>query len=133
MIVVDTSVLVDLFRGRATPAANKLRELERQSVPYMIPSICCQEILQGAADEKEWKLLAGHLGSQRLLDSTDSWATHMSAARIHYDCRRKGITVRSTIDCWITQLVLEIDGDLLHDDGDLEQMKKVRPLRTVRL
>lgn len=46
------------------------------------------------------------------------------------DCRRKGLTIRSSIDCFIAQLVLEEDGILLHDDGDFESIRRVRPLKT---
>jgi len=38
MIVLDTSVLIDLLRGNSTPAADRLRELERRSVPFAIPA-----------------------------------------------------------------------------------------------
>ena len=54
----------------------------------------------------------------------------LGASRIFFDCRRQGVTLRSTIDCLIAQLVLEIDAVLLHDDIDFERIKSVRPLRT---
>jgi predicted nucleic acid-binding protein len=62
----------------------------------------------------------------------DQWSTHRDAARIYYDCRRKGLTIRSSIDCFIAQLVLEEDGVLLHDDGDFERIREVRPLQTLQ-
>jgi hypothetical protein len=54
------------------------------------------------------------------------------ASRIFFDCRRKGVTVRSTIDCLIAALVLEGKATLPHDDDDVEQIRKVRPLATLR-
>ena len=56
---------------------------------------------------------------------------HVAAAKIFYHCRRKGIPVRSSIDCLIAQIVLEHDGELLHDDSDFASIGKVRPLRFV--
>jgi predicted nucleic acid-binding protein len=56
----------------------------------------------------------------------------VAAARIFFDCRRRGLTVRSAVDCLIAQLVLEVDGVLLHDDDDFERIRTVRPLRTLR-
>jgi predicted nucleic acid-binding protein len=91
--------------------------------------VCSQELLQGARDEREWRLLRDYLGTQRMLTANDPWAVHTSAARIYFDCRRRGITIRSTIDCWIAQLVLDADGALLHDDEDFERIAMVRPLR----
>lgn len=132
MIVVDTSVLVDLFRGRSTPAADQLRQIERHRMPFAIPAVCCQELLQGAADEKEWSLLLTYLESQSGLTPGDPWATHREAARIYFDCRRVGVTIRSTIDCFVAQLALEHEAPLLHDDEDFERIRQVRPLQTFR-
>lgn len=132
MIVVDTSVLVDLLRGRSTPASRRLEAVEREGIPFAIPAVCCQEILQGARDAGEWQVLDSYLGSQELLVPHDPWSTHREAARIFFDCRRKGITVRASIDCLVAQLVLEAEGVLLHDDEDYERIRAVRPLRTLR-
>jgi len=130
VIVVDTSVLVSFFRGHESPGVSAFRRLELDGVPFAIPAVCCQELLQGARDAREWQLLLGHLETQGLLFPADPWHTHVEAARIFFDCRRKGITVRSSIGCFIAQLVLEVDGTLLHADEDYEGMKSVRPLRT---
>jgi predicted nucleic acid-binding protein len=130
VIVVDTSVLVDFFRGKRTPEADKFRAIEREGTPYAIPAICCQEILQGAKDAKEWRSLLSHLEAQEHVQPVDAWASHVSAAQIFFDCRRKGLTVRSSVDCLIAQYVLEIDGTLLHADEDFERIARVRPLRT---
>ena len=132
MIVVDSSVLIDLLKGRQTAPANRLRTMELEGYPFALPGICFQEVLQGAKDEREWKLLAAYLGTQDLLFASDSAFTYRKAARIYFDCRRKGITIRSSADCFIAQLVLEHDAILLHDDDDFEYISKVRPLKTLR-
>ena len=132
MIVVDTSVLVDLFKGRRTPAVERFRTLEHEGNPYLLPAVCCQELLQGARDEREWRLLEDYLGVQRILACSDVWSTRAKAARIFFDCRRKGITIRNTIDCLVAQLALDASGVLLHDDRDFELIKEVRPLKTIR-
>ncbi len=132
MIVVDSSVLIDWLQGRATPATDRLEDLENDGIPFSIPAVCFQEVLQGARDEREWKLLSEYLGSQDLLLPADSVSAHRDAARIFYDCRRKGVTIRSSVDCLIAQLVLEHDGFLLHDDDDFERIRQVRPLKTMR-
>jgi predicted nucleic acid-binding protein len=132
VIVVDTSVLVNLFRGVRTAATHRLRQMETDNVPFMIPVVCCQELLQGAKNEQEWSLLERYLSTQRLLWPRDPWPVHMNAARIYFDCRRKGITVRSSVDCLIAQLVLNVNATLLHEDEDFEQIGKVRKLRTLQ-
>jgi len=131
VILLDTSVLVDYFRGLDTPATARLERLEAEGTPFGIPGVCCQELLQGAKDEAEWTELSEYLESQRLAHPRSPWETHVEAARIYFDLRRQGITVRSTIDCWIAQLALEADAPLLHDDEDFGRIQQVRPLKTL--
>jgi predicted nucleic acid-binding protein len=132
MIVVDTSVLVDFFRGITTAASNRFARLENEATPFWLPTVCCQELIQGARDDREWRLLHDYLSVQRLIAPQDSWATHLGAARIFFDCRRSGITLRSSVDCLIAQLTLECDGLLLHDDEDFQRIREVRPLRDLQ-
>ncbi len=132
LIVVDTSVLISFLRGWQTDAALRLRSLELAGEPFALPVVCCQEVLQGARDEREWRLLDAYLGSQQLLAPDDPRSTHAGAARIYYDCRRRGLTVRSSVDCLIAQLVLDHSAVLLHEDSDFERIREVRPLRTLR-
>jgi predicted nucleic acid-binding protein len=120
------------LRGLPTPGANRLAELELVGEPFALPAVCCQEVLQGARDEREWQLLDTYLSSQWLLAPADPWQTHRQAARIYFDCRRRGVTVRSTVDCLIAQLVIDHTGILLHEDADFERIRAVRPLRTLR-
>lgn len=131
MIVIDTSVLVDLCRGRDTPAVAALTRLEQEGTPLGVPMICCQEVLQGARDEREWRRLFDVLSTQCLLAPPDPWEAHVEAARIRFDARRKGLTVRSTVDCLVAQVVLQVGGVLLHADEDFERIARVRPLETL--
>lgn len=77
-------------------------------------------------------MLHEYLGTQRLLDVSQGFVSYAEAARIFFDCRRRGITVRGSADCLIAQMTLEQDATLLHDDGDFENIAKVRPLKTLR-
>lgn len=131
MIVVDSSVLIGFLRGHSSPAIARFQSLEEEGVPFALPAICYQEVLQGAKNEREWSLLSEYLGSQELLFARNAFAAHREAARIYFDCRRKGLTLRSSIDCLIACLVLEEDGVLLHDDEDFERIRQVRPLKTL--
>jgi len=81
LIVVDSSVLIDLLQGWETPATDRLQDLENDRIPVSIPVVCFQEVLQGAKDEREWSLLSEYLESQDLLLPADSLSTHREAAR----------------------------------------------------
>ena len=132
MIVVDTSVVIGFLRGAESGAIARFEALDREPLGFALPNIVCQEVLLGARDAREWRLLEAYLSSQPRIDSTDPWATHRGAARLYFDCRRRGLTVRSSVDCWIAQLAIERDATLLHDDDDFEVLAKVAPLRTSR-
>jgi predicted nucleic acid-binding protein len=101
----------------------------QRKIPFGINSLIFQEVLQGAGSEKEYLILKKYLESQRfyhLKDPVDSFA---KAAKIYLDCRKKGITIRSTIDCLIAQTALENGLVLLHEDSDFDLMSKVIPLK----
>ena len=129
MILVDTSALIPFFRGIDTDATRCLASALEEGVPVFLAPVIVQEVLQGARDEKEWATLNRHLARQALVSPTDPLTTHRRAARIYFDCRRRGLTVRSTIDCLVAQLALEHDLSLLQDDHDYQAIRAVRPLK----
>jgi len=132
MIVVDTSVLIDYLKGEASSAVDRLVQLEADETPFYIPVICFQEILQGARSKSEWRLLDEYLTSQRLLVPEKPVELHREAGRIFFDGRRRGLTIRSTVDCLIAAQTLQAGGTLLHDDSDFDHIAKLRPLKTLR-
>ena len=53
-------------------------------------------------------------------------------ASLYRACRRKGYTIRSTVDCLIAAVCLEAEAELFHHDRDFEMLAKVVPLRVYR-
>lgn len=129
MILVDTSVLIDLFKGASNGPANRMREVLGHHIPFGITSVIYQEVLQGAKSDKEYNLLRDYLSSQRFFHPQDPMKTYEDAARIYFSCRKKGVTIRSTIDCLIAQIALEQDLALLHNDRDFDAMAPIIKLR----
>ncbi|MCF8082717.1 MAG: PIN domain nuclease [Deltaproteobacteria bacterium] len=129
MILVDTSILIDLFKGASNTPANQMREILRHHVPFGITSVIYQELLQGAKSEEEYTLLNDYLSSQRFFHPRNSVESYADAARIYFLCRTKGVTIRSTIDCLIAQIALEQDLLLLHNDRDFDAMAPIIGLR----
>ena len=130
MILVDTSIWVDLLRDRSGRRRGALaRALTGDDA--VLTRFQELELLQGARDEGEWTLLREYLETQDYLEcGPDTWA---NAARIYFDLRRAGGTVRSPIDCCIAQIAIEHDVLLLHRDRDFEAISRVRTLRQRRL
>ena len=129
MILVDTSVLIDFFRGNITESSNRFEAVLNKGIPFGISSIIFQEVLQGANSEKEYNLLKHYLSKQRFYNPRDSVESFADAAKIYVDCRRLGITIRSTIECIIAQTALEHDLMLLHNDRDFIAMTRVVSLK----
>jgi predicted nucleic acid-binding protein len=132
VILVDTSVLVGYLRGRETEATGRLDRLEVENSAWAIPAPCVQEILQGALDEREWRALHLAVRGRDIVEPAESVDALVAAARIWFDARRRGLTIRSAADCLIAQIALEHDAVLLHDDYDFERIARVRPLKTLR-
>jgi predicted nucleic acid-binding protein len=124
--IVDTSVWIDVLRD---PGGTRRAALAQalQGEDTVLVRFTQLELLQGARDEGEWSLLSTYLQAQEYLEATPTtWA---DAARIYYDLRRIGRTVRSPIDCCIGQIAIDHDALLLHRDGDFELIAEIRPLR----
>jgi hypothetical protein len=132
MILVDTSVLVDFFRGTKSEASQKFKVVLQQALPFGITSLIYQELLQGARSEKEYRLLRKYLETQRFYHPKELVNSYARAARIYFDCRRKGVTLRSTIDCIIAQTAMDHDLLLLHNDNDFDAMASIIPLKIYR-
>ena len=129
MFLIDTSVWISIFRDRTGSARASLQTLIGDEMIYL-SRFTQMELLQGSQDDREWMLLHTHLQDQDYLEHTDEF--WVDAARIYFDLRRKGLTVRSTIDCCIAQLAIAYQLTLVHNDRDFETIQKVRSLNCVR-
>ena len=130
MFLVDTSVWINLFRDRTGSLRQQFKTVVAEQ-SYYLSRFTQVELLQGSRDEQEWQLLNSYLDDQDYLDlPPQHWPL---AARIYYDLRREGKTVRNTIDCCIAQLALSYDLVLLYQDRDFEVIQGIRPLKQHRL
>lgn len=129
MLLIDTSVWISVFRDRTGQVRQKLETLINERDVFLA-RFTQLELLQGSLNEKEWTLLSTYLKTQDYVELTnDSW---QAAARIFYDLRRQGLTVRSPIDCCIAQAALENDLLLIHNDRDFETIAQGRLLQHFR-
>lgn len=122
MILVDTSVLVDYFRGTPSPVSAVLDTAIETGAELAITPYTYQELLQGARDEVEFARLKRVLSTQEILWLPTDLETHEKAARLFFDLRRAGVTVRSTIDMLIALTAIEHRVPLLHNDRDFDHI-----------
>ncbi|MEH2086277.1 type II toxin-antitoxin system VapC family toxin [Nostoc sp.] len=120
---------ITVFRDRSGQVRQQLETLiaDRE---VLLTRFTQLELLQGSLNEQEWTLLSTYLITQEYVELTaQSW---QEAARIYYDLRRRGLTVRSPIDCCIAQAALENNLLLIHNDRDFETIAQVRSLQQLR-
>ncbi len=130
LLLIDTSVWVRLFRNNSNDFKQSLIEVI-DGRDYYLSRFTQTELLQGSLNEKEWSTLNSYLEVQEYIEpSVESWT---AAARIYYDLRRQGITVRNTIDCCIAASAIEHGLLLLHIDRDFEEIAKGTALNQVCL
>ncbi len=125
MILVDTSVWVPILRDQTGEVVSAFRQKTGSRV-IVLSRFTQLELLQGAKNAAEWKLLDDYLDTQIYLEA--SAGTWRQAARIYFDLRREGITIASPIDCCIAQIAIENDALLLHRNRDFEQVARLRNL-----
>lgn len=125
MYLVDTSVWIDYLQGRDGTHVGFLEELLVNPLAVGISYAIYMEILQGARDQRAFDRLRRYFSTQRFYRFVDPEQTHAAAARIYLDCRRQGVTIRSTLDCLIAQCAMEHGLVLLHHDRDFMHMSAV--------
>jgi predicted nucleic acid-binding protein len=120
MLVVDSTVWVDLFRGYATRHVSILRvELTRQRV--LVGDLVMHEVLRGFRTDAVARLVAHQL--DHFAFATMGGREIAARAADHYRrLRSMGITVRKTVDLLIGTFCIERGLPLLHADRDYEPM-----------
>lgn len=123
--LIDTSVWIDYLRQQDNPAVVFLMKVLDEQLPFGITAVIYQEILQGANSAQDFKKLVTYFSTQTFFQPKDTVLSFQSAALIYFDCRHKGVTIRSSIDCLIAQIAIEHDLILLHNDKDFEKIASV--------
>ncbi|AJR26838.1 MULTISPECIES: type II toxin-antitoxin system VapC family toxin [Sphingobium] len=118
MILVDSSVWIDFFRGTPSRETDILDELLGQE-PLLIGDLVLAEVLQGFSADRDFKHAYRLLGSLELIE-IGGREIALQAARNFRSLRARGITVRKTIDTLIATRCIEAGINLLHNDQDFD-------------
>jgi predicted nucleic acid-binding protein len=128
MIVVDTSVWIDVLNGNETPAATLCVDLIEGGEPVALTDIVFTEILQGLRSEREASLVETHLRAFPIL-RLDGLEDCALAAELYRAARRAGATIRKTLDCLIAAPCVRTGAPLLHADADFTRLAECTALR----
>ena len=118
MILVDSSVWIDYFRGRSTRQANLLHAL-LGSEPVATGDLILTEVLQGFRVDRDFNQAKKLLASLTVVD-LGGQTVAIQAARNFRALRALGVTIRKTIDTVIATRCIEDHYRLLYSDRDFD-------------
>jgi hypothetical protein len=128
MIVVDTSVWIDYFRGVVTPQSDKLDTI--LGVERVITGdLILTEVLQGFASDRDFNRARKLLASVPLIPLVGEGIA-FQAAKNFRKLRTLGITIRKTIDTLIATSCIEKELSLLYSDRDFDPFVQHLGLRS---
>ena len=118
MILVDSSVWIDYFRGTTTPQAEKL-DLLLGNEPIATCDLILTEVLQGFVSDRDFNQAKKLMTSLVIVDLAGQTMA-IQAAKNFRALRALGITVRKTIDTVIATRCIESGLPLLYSDRDFD-------------
>ena len=128
MILVDSSVWIDFFRGKPSAEVERLDALLGVH-PVAIGDLMLAEVLQGCIDDRDFQRTRKLMESLHVVELCGREIA-VEAARNYRILRARGITVRKTIDTIIATRCIADDMPLLHSDRDFDPFVEHLGLRT---
>lgn len=129
MIVVDTSVWIDFFRNLPTAQAEWLdKNLGDPGIGLADLSLC--EILQGERTDGSFEEVRRAL-LEFTMHSTGGIELAVASAVNFRFLRKRGVTIRNSIDCLIATYCIRERHELLHNDRDFDPFEKHLGLKVI--
>ncbi len=129
MVLIDTTVWIDFFAGRELPHVSVLERLIKNREDICICGIILTEVLQGIREKSEFRKTRELFNAMIFLPMR--YSVFLFAAEVYRTLRRKGITIRNSVDCMIASVAIENDIMLLHNDKDFKPIEKHLGLKVV--
>jgi hypothetical protein len=128
-LLVDSTVWIDFFHGKETAQTEKIEQRIQNR-----DDICCcgfilVEVLQGIREEKEYVAVKRHF--ENLIYLEDDRSTFELAATLYRELRRKGFTIRNSVDCLIAATVIQHHVYFLENDRDYRFIDQHYPLNRI--
>jgi predicted nucleic acid-binding protein len=132
LILIDTSAFIEFLNKTGSPFDREIESLISKDKETAIADIVLTEVLQGIKNDKDYvevkkSLLSFPVYSLKGIDS------FIAAADLYRKSRKKGLTIRNTIDLLIAQIAIENNLILLHNDRDFDTLAHICNLRIQRL
>jgi len=129
MVIVDSTVWIDYITGVVTIETIWLdREIDRRWIG--VPDLVLCEVLQGVRGDASYRRVRDRFKSYQILPCGGE-AVAVSAAQNYRFLRKKGITVRKTIDCLLATFCIMEGHSLLHHDRDFDPFEDLLGLQVI--
>lgn len=125
MILVDTSVWIELFRKGSRLHPGNAFDIEEAVT--CLPVV--QEVLQGIGDEMRYRIAREAMLALPIVESPMGTDVFERAVELYRLARRQGLTVRSSVDCLIAACAIRHDLTVLHRDRDFAALARISGLR----
>lgn len=122
MILVDTSAWIDFLNDAETPWTLAVARAAR-SGRIVIGDLVLVEVLQGVRNDRRLHSIRKSLARFPIVSLCGPFHAEQAAANYRL-LRRKGITVRGTIDVIIATWCIANDAEIIHNDRDLAVMER---------
>jgi predicted nucleic acid-binding protein len=126
MLLLDTSVWIDLFADQRTETVNLVLRREASDCVALAETNYF-EVMQGVRAGATEQKIRTILSQQQILRPLQGLETYDQAAALYRAARRSGLTVRTAIDCLIAQIAVEHEALRVHNDRDFFTLAKVEP------
>lgn len=117
-VLVDTSAWVDFFNNYSSPESLSVSELLRSQDDVCTCGVIVAEVFQGLRENRAYKEIASLFEQMTFLEPSGIWS-YFAAADLYRALRRRGVTVRSTIDCLVATLAADNGCRILARDRDM--------------
>jgi predicted nucleic acid-binding protein len=131
MTLIDSSIWIDWLSARDTPGTRKLDALLNTPITLFICDRILQEVLQGVRNDERAREINKQLAIFECLD-TGGIELARASAELYRGLRKKGVTVRGSVDVLIAALCIEHSLTLLHNDRDFDAIAKYSGLSVER-
>jgi predicted nucleic acid-binding protein len=130
-VLVDTSAWVDFLNGFPSPAADALAELLQSNDDVCTCGIVVAEVFQGLRRD-EGRDAIRRAFEDLIFIEPPGIRLYLRAAELYRALRKKGTTVRSTVDCIIAAIAEDAGCVLLAHDRDMDAIIDSGLLRVAR-
>jgi len=129
-MIVDTSVWIDFLNAQESVETRLLDGAIQEDAPVYLTGLILAEILQGIRQARRYALIRDDLLAFPLIEPRTP-DTYIAAADLYRRARRRGLTVRSVVDCVIAATAIEAEEPILHRDRDYSALSRISPLQEV--